>query len=313
MKYKGFKLGLSLVMIICLQGYSQAVMPQNTAIRQFKEKAPLFLVDIGDTKLATRHFPGTGTPLVLIHGTLDDHHSVIALAAQLSQKVANPIILFDLRGHSSSVQIAQQQGSILQDAEDVAKLIKKLGYSVGHILGHSYGANIAIKLVNKYPTMAASVFLYEPPVFGLLAGKAKYQKGMVKAMQIISQTKAALEKGAIEQGVRLFIENIAFGQGSWHKMLDKQTQAAMMSNYLTFLDQLGDKERFNINVAKLNHYKGKVTLLQGRQSLPLFKALMQEITQVLANEKVLFIEEAGHEGIFTQASLIASKIAKNLQ
>jgi len=314
MQYKRLKLSIGLFLAVCVQTYAQK--PVNNTIQQyiheFKEKAPLLLIDIENTRLATRHYKGQGTPLVLIHGTLDDHHSLITLAALLAKKTNNPIILFDLRGHSSSVLTNQQQGSIVQDAQDAAKLLKKLGYKSAHIIGHSYGANIAIKFANTYPGMIANLFLYEPPVFGLLINKPIYRQGVAKATQIIAQAKNALEKGAIEEGVKLFIENIAFGTGSWHKILDKRSRSVMTLNYPTFLDQLKDQQRFRLNVAQLNQQDGKIILFHGRQSLPLFKASIQEISQVLNNEQLFLIEGAGHEGIFTQANQVASKIAKSL-
>ncbi|OJJ15274.1 hypothetical protein BKI52_38305 [marine bacterium AO1-C] len=318
MKYKRLKFSIGLLLIVCLQTYAQEHLHNTTSsdqqhINEFKEKAPLCLVDIGDTKLATRHYKGTGIPLVLIHGTLEDHHSLITLAALLAKKTPNPIVLYDLRGHSVSVLTNNTPGSIVQDANDVAKLIKKLGYDSAHIVGHSYGANITIKLANTHPHLVANLFLYEPPTFGLLANKPQYKKGVGKAMQTIAQTKTALESGAIERGVKLFIENIAFGVGSWNKLLDKRTRSVMTLNYLTFLDQLKDQQRFYINIAKLNQLQGKIILFQGAQSLPLFKASIQEIKPILNNEQVLLIEGAGHEGIFTQADQVAAKITKSLK
>jgi len=317
MQYKKLKLSIGLLLVVLFQTYAQeranTLSLSQQYINAFKEKAPLVLVDIKTTQLATRHYKGKGTPLVLIHGTLDDHHSLITLAALLAQKTTKPIILFDLRGHSSSVLTNQQPGSIVQDAQDVVKLIKKLGYKSAHIVGHSYGANIAIKLTNTHPAMVANLFLYEPPVFGLLINKPQYQQGVTKATQTIAQAKNSLEKGAIEDGVKLFIENIAFGAGSWHHIMDKRGRSAMTSNYLTFLDQLKDQQRFRLNIAQLNQHKGKIILLHGRQSLPLFKASIHEIRQVLNHEQLLLIEGAGHEGIFTQANQVASRIAKSLQ
>ncbi len=318
MTYQRLKLSLSLVFVVVLQTYAQqhsdhTMATQQRYINEFKTKAPLVLVDIGDTKLATRHYQGTGTPLLMIHGTLEDHHSLIALAALLAKQIPNPIILFDLRGHSASVLSNHKNGSIVQDANDAAKLIKKLGYTSAHVLGHSYGANITIKLTNTHPNLVDNLFLYEPPAFGLLMGNPKYRAGVKKAGQIIAQTKTAFEQGAVEQGVKLFTEHIAFGMGSWNKILDKRARSIMTLNYPTFLDQLQDQQRFHINVAKLNQHQGKVVLVYGNQSLPLFKASIQEVAQILNSEKHFLIKGAGHEGIFTQPSQLATKVAESLR
>ncbi|MGH1336736.1 MAG: alpha/beta fold hydrolase [Aureispira sp.] len=230
------------------------------------------------------------------------------VAAKLAQKVKNPIVLFDLRGHSSSLNEAKGQGSIVQDAKDIIGLTKKLGYDKANFIGHSYGANIAIKLANSYPEIASNIVLYEPPVLNLLFDKPEYKDGLSQSMALLSNSISLLENGEIEQGIQLFIENMAFGKNSWKELLNERTKSTMLANYPTFLDQAKDKERLYIKVAQLNAYKGAVIILHGTESLVHFGACVKEIAQLLEKEQLIPIKGASHSGVFTHANSIALKI-----
>ncbi len=186
------------------------------------------------------------------------------------------------------------------------KLIQKLGYSKAQFIGHSYGANITIKIANKYPAVASNIFLYEPPLFGLLFGKPKYKEGMDYSTQSILKSQNLLQEGKIEEGVKVFIERLAFGDNSWNSKLDEHKKSVMLSNYQTFIDQGSDQESLNINVNKLNNYKGHITIIHGSKSMQHFGACINELEQILDNEKVITIDGAEHSGIYTHTDQIAT-------
>lgn len=282
------------------------------SINHFEQNTPLKLVNNGNTNLAVRHHKGEGIPLVFIHGTLDDHSVWLSIASELSKTIPNPIVLLDLRGHSASKLTINEQGSIIQDADDIVKLVKKLGYSKAQFIGHSYGANITIKIANTYPEIASQIFLYEPPVFGLLFGKPEYKEVMNSSMQSIMKAQSLLKEGEIEEGIKLFIEKLAFGDNSWNDKLDEHKKSVMLTNFQTYIDQANDTERLNINVKKLNNYNGNITIIKGTKSLPHFSACINELEQILDNEKVISIDGAGHSGVFTHTNKMVTILTENI-
>ncbi len=68
------------------------------------------------------------------------------------------------------------------DAEDLAKLIATLGLPRAHIVGHSYGAYVALLLATRHPELVRSVVLSEAPVMRWLpeieGGKALFTEFM---------------------------------------------------------------------------------------------------------------------------------------
>jgi pimeloyl-ACP methyl ester carboxylesterase len=67
---------------------------------------------------------GSGEPLVLVHGSWGDHHNWDPVVGSLSQSFQ--VLTFDRRGHSASERPAGQ-GSVFEDADDLAGLLEELG------------------------------------------------------------------------------------------------------------------------------------------------------------------------------------------
>jgi len=282
--------------------------PPETA---FREENPLHLVNIGDADLAVRHRKGVGTPVVLVHGSWDDHHSWMPVAERLARATENPIVLYDRRGHSASTPDSEQ-GSIAQDADDLLRLLEKLGFEKAHFIGHSYGANTVVQLASAHPEKAESIVLYGPPMFGLLKNKPEHQTEMQAVKQAMVTAKTLLENGEIEKGTIHFAEKVAFGENSWKSLFDDRSRSTMAANYRTWLDQSNDPGRLGVQPEKLNGFKGKITVVSGTHSLPVYPAVVKELKAKVGKITVKTIAKAGHGGIVSHPAETAAIILGHL-
>lgn len=103
---------------------------------------------------------GSGPLVVLLHGLLMDGNSWLynGMVDVLSQKfcVAHP----DLLGHGMSDKPAgAERYSQENQASDIGRLIKALGYSKAHIIGYSSGAWLAAGLVKYHPGALSSLVM----------------------------------------------------------------------------------------------------------------------------------------------------------
>src|SRR5918994_3100448 len=83
---------------------------------------------------------GSGVPLVLVHGSWGDHHNWDPVVSALAESFR--VVAYDRRGHSASER-PPEQGSVLEDADDLVGLIDELGLAPAHVAGNSFGAVIA--------------------------------------------------------------------------------------------------------------------------------------------------------------------------
>jgi proline-specific peptidase len=110
-------------------------------------------VSIGDTRLFFEE-RGDGYPLMLLHGGpgLDRHefgHYLDPLTDQFR------LILVDQRGHGLSDKVAPETCTLENCAKDVVALAEALGLGPYAVLGHSWGAFVALQNAVDFPGGAA--------------------------------------------------------------------------------------------------------------------------------------------------------------
>src|SRR3954470_22236400 len=85
---------------------------------------------------------GSGEPLVLVHGSWGDHHNWDPVVSPLAESFR--VLAYDRRGHSASER-PTGQGSVFEDADDLAGLIDALDLAPAHVAANSFGAVIALR------------------------------------------------------------------------------------------------------------------------------------------------------------------------
>ncbi|GCL70773.1 alpha/beta fold hydrolase [Paenibacillus naphthalenovorans] len=104
----------------------------------------------------------SSTTIVFIHGTgLDSsyfHYLIPILRQQYS------ILLYDLRGHGQS-EDGGKAATIELLCDDLLSLVQALGLHNLVIVGHTFGANIAVHFADRYETLIESLILISPQAF----------------------------------------------------------------------------------------------------------------------------------------------------
>jgi pimeloyl-ACP methyl ester carboxylesterase len=118
---------------------------------------------VSELHLETR---GDGTPAVFVHGSfrggLETFREQLALADEYR------VIVVDRRGFGGSPSAASDGWPT--DAGDLVALLDKVGPA--HVVGHSYGAVVALVAAVQVPEQLLSLIAIEPPAFELARGDA---------------------------------------------------------------------------------------------------------------------------------------------
>jgi pimeloyl-ACP methyl ester carboxylesterase len=111
---------------------------------------------------------GAGPPLVLVHGAFSDHVTNWELVRpQLEREFTVYAVARRGRGETD----ATVGHSLEDESEDIAALIRSIG-APASVLGHSYGAHVALAAAAKVPDRVAKLVLYEAPWPSLIASEA---------------------------------------------------------------------------------------------------------------------------------------------
>ena len=102
---------------------------------------------------------GSGPPLVLVHGGFSDHHTNWEFVRPFFEKQFT-VSAVARRGRGETD--ATHGHSLHDEGRDVVAVIRKLGQSI-FLLGHSYGAQVALLAAAEIPDRVRKLVLYEPP------------------------------------------------------------------------------------------------------------------------------------------------------
>lgn len=108
--------------------------------------------------LAARYWPGEGTPIVAVHGWLDNANSFEPLA----QHFSNPFLAIDVAGHGlSEHRPADVATHYIDHVRDVFAIVDAQGWDQFILLGHSMGAGLACMFAATFPERVQRLVLIE--------------------------------------------------------------------------------------------------------------------------------------------------------
>jgi pimeloyl-ACP methyl ester carboxylesterase len=229
-------------------------------------------------------------PLVLVHGSWVSHHDWDLLVTRLSPLFR--ILIYDRRGHSDSDR-PLAQGSLREDAADLAALIAHCGLGPAWVVGNSFGASIALRMADRRPDLVRGLVLHEPPLFSLLNGDPTVASLLQEIHGKLTGVVEQLASGDYDGGARCFVETVALRPGAWDR-LPPHLRETMIDNAPTFLDEARDPEQFFFEVERLQNIAQPTLLTLGDQSPSQFRPVVERLAGVMTSASVLRIPEAGH-------------------
>jgi pimeloyl-ACP methyl ester carboxylesterase len=109
-------------------------------------------------RLAVQEWPGEGPSILLLHGLASSSHIWDLVAPRLAPRFR--IVAYDQRGHGLSGKPSSGYG-FGRLVADGATVIRTLGLGRPLVVGHSWGANVALQLAVERPTTVSGDVLVD--------------------------------------------------------------------------------------------------------------------------------------------------------
>ena len=244
---------------------------------------------------------GAGSPMFMLHCTLANRRALKGLQAHLEGFAFTAV---DLPGHGESQYEAQ--ADIQQQAIETAiSLLETSGPA--HLLGHSFGATIALNLALQRPDLVRSLSLFEPVYFSILAqaDPQAYQAELTAALPFAN----AAKQGDWPQAARAFLQRWSLESfdalsPSAQKNIVKLIPLAYVVEPSIIAPASGAKI-----YAALKDLDTPVLLLEGSESPPSIGAINNVIETEVPDVRRYTISGAGHMGLITHSQEAAQLIA----
>ncbi len=157
--------------------------------------------------------------LVLLHASASSARQWDALAQSLRSQF--DVHAIDLHGHGQR-PAPDRALSVHDDAALARAVLERAGG--GHVIGHSYGAAVAVHLAAAAPQLVHSLALYEPVLFRLLADHAAGSYGAREVFELATFVWEQVAQHQLLPAAERFV-NYWSGPQAWQRLPEDKRQA----------------------------------------------------------------------------------------
>ena len=249
-----------------------------------------------------------GDPTVLIHGSWVDHRTWSLVVPLLRESMR--ILSYDRRGHGESTGLPRRT-PLATDAEDLAELLVRTDHYPAHIIGHSYGGNVALRLATDRPELVRSLVVHEPAMIGLLEEDPATQEEARRLRAGVAELSRLVDAGRTEDAARAFVNEFAQDGDAWDR-LSPEWKQTFARNAPRWREEIVDPATERPVLASLGEFVSPVLLTEGALSPPFLHRMSQALRQQLHNAYTIRLPDAGHFPQISHPALYAGVLHRFL-
>jgi pimeloyl-ACP methyl ester carboxylesterase len=241
-------------------------------------------------------------------------HSFSSSAAQyqgLTQRLGPrfDVLAGELYGHGNSPAWPRDQPFTL--ADEAARLQALLPDDAPvHLVGHSYGAAVALRIAASIRTRLRSMTLYEPAIWGTLSQSRPHDAATREIEAVRDETIRLIDSDQLEAATERFIDYWA-GPGTWAGVAEARrprlvaTVRSLRAAWIATFE-----ERWSADA--LRALDVPCLLLSGTGSTAAARCAVDLLHDALPDADVIRFDGIGHLGPLTHADTVDAAIAHHL-
>lgn len=224
---------------------------------------------------------GAGDARLFVHCSLGNHQTLLPLANELSP-ARN--VFFDLPGHGKS-------GAWLGEdyQTECLTICTDLLDAPAHVVGHSFGGTVALRLAIERPDLVSRLTLIEPVLFAAVTepkARAAYETMMQPFV-------AACEAGDLEATARAFMGMWGAGP-DWSDMPQAMRDRIVGQIHLVPASAPAIEDDVHGVVARLSSVRCPVDLIAGGDTQPVIAAILDRLEHDISDTRRAVIDGARH-------------------
>lgn len=240
---------------------------------------------------------GSGPPLVLVHGSFTTHETNWEFVKpMLAERFTVHAIARRGRGETD----ATQSHGIKDEAADVGAVLESINEPV-FLLGHSYGAHVALAAATEHEPHIAKLILYEPPSTDLP------KPDQLKKLEQLAAT------GQWDRfATSFFTDTIQVPTEELEEVRNSELWPDIVADAPASLGDIRALNAYDLDLARVGGLNIPVLLQYGSES-PQDLFLTEPLSAVLPDVRLEKLIGQAHEGMTTDPEQYAASVCRFLR
>ena len=237
---------------------------------------------------------GEGEPIILIHGAIGDYN---AWNFQMDTLALNHRVISISRRYAWPNNQPSRNDSfectVALHSKDLVSFMEKMNIPSAHLMGHSYGAMIALRTAVDNPELVKSMVLGEPVIYSIISGS---EKGDSLVNDFRNNAKAAVKlyrQGKDEETLRQFFRTV-LGSDELYDIVPKSARDGWKQNLVEGICISQTQDFAFTTREELSGIQQPVLLIKGEHSPEIMKLVNDSLNVILPNSKLKLLSDASH-------------------
>jgi non-heme chloroperoxidase len=247
---------------------------------------------------------GDGPDVVLVHGALGDHRQWAPIAEALAPSYR--VISISRRYHWPQPPPPDDRTSYtyIAQAHDLRAFLRSLGRPV-HLVGHSWGAGVALLLTLAEPTAVRSLVLIEPAFGSLIgAGTPGLHAELASRDALMNEIRRLVRAGDDDAAARGLVEWLQDSERGFED-LPATAKDGLLANAKTIGPTFSVPPP-NVTCDRLRELGVPALVLHGARTRLFYRLVAERAAACLPNAQLQAIPACGHMSIVENPAAIAS-------
>ncbi|MBZ0162254.1 MAG: alpha/beta hydrolase [Notoacmeibacter sp.] len=250
---------------------------------------------------------GAGAPVVALHASASTGDQWESLTGYLAGRFR--VIRPDLPGNGNSSPVGGNGTGLSAIATRLSALFSEIGEPF-HLVGHSFGGAVALKVAQTLPWLVRSLVVIEPAAFHLLAEETPKHPDLDGLETVIADMRAACAEGDAAAAMGRFVD-FWNGDGAWLRT-SRALRAKLARRTGQVMDEFAAISAEHATFADYASIRCPVLAITGRQSPAIAQYLSTNLSRSLPSAELAEIADAGHMAPLTDPHVVDPMIAAHV-